>query len=394
MVTMPSVRIVATADNHLNRFYDRMSPQKLARRRQYLRDGFKAAVDHACTWPAHLFVIAGDLFDQPDPRNVDRAFVAHCLARLRTAGVQVVAIGGNHDTPRQSTDQGGYTPLEIYDKLDGLHYFDKSGELETEIFDLGGLRVAVAGMSPDQLLPPGSDPLEGISWMRPGDADLVVVVLHGLVEGYGPPEPRAPVFRMASLRALQGADAVIVGDIHRPAQQQLGDQLMVIPGATERMTFGEHPDVPGFMILEGSRSRITHAERIQLSGQPRAELLVRPTELDPHDQLGGLVERLTAIATPETMVRLRLEGVIGREQYHSLQLRQLAETIAPQCFHFTIDTGGLLIEDERHQLAERGVRFSQQEELRTYANELLATAGTPNERQVIEAALERLLDRY
>ncbi len=394
MVVSHFTRIVATADNHLNRFYDRMSPHKLSRRRQYLRAGFKAAVEHALSWPAHLFVIAGDLFDQPDPRNVDRAFVAHCLADLRDAGVQVVAVGGNHDTPRQSTEQGGSTPLEIYAQLGALRYFDNSTELETYVIEAGGLRVAVAGMSPDPLLPPGIDPLEGISWSRPVDADLGIVVLHGLVEGYAPPEPRAPIFRTSSLKGLQGADAVIIGDIHRPAQERLGDGLLVIPGATERMTFGERADVPGFVILEGGKDGITRVERIQLLGQPRAELTVRPTELGPDDELGGLLSRLVAVSTPETMVRLRLEGVIGREQYHALQPRQLAEALASHCFHFSIDTRGLMIEDERQQSAERGIRFSQQEELRTYADELLGAAETSEERRVIQAALEQLLERY
>lgn len=394
MVGAPSVRIVVTADNHLNRFYDRMSPQKLSRRRQYLRAGFRAAIDYALKWPAHLFVIAGDLFDQPDPRNVDRAFVAYCLAQLRDAGIQVFAIGGNHDTPRQSTEQGGRTPLEIYAELGALRYFESSTEIETEVVDVAGLCIAVAGMSPDPLLPPESDPLQGVSWSRPVGANLGIVVLHGLVEGYAPAEPRAPVFRTSSLKTLQGADAVIVGDIHRPAQQQLAGQLLVIPGATERMTSGERADVPGFVVLEGGMEGITRAERIQIAGQPRAELTVRSTELDPDDQLGGLLSRLIPMSSPETMVRLRLEGIIGREQYHALQLRQLAEALAPHCFHFTIDTSGLLIEDERHQSAERGVRFSQQEELRAYADELLAASASVEERRVIQAALERLLERY
>src|SRR4051794_22456100 len=99
------IRAVATADNHLGRFYDRMTPAKLERRRKYLRDGFKAAVAYALNWPAQLFFIAGDLFDIPDPRNVDRSFVAACLAQLRDAGIRVFAVGGNHDTPRHSAEQ-------------------------------------------------------------------------------------------------------------------------------------------------------------------------------------------------------------------------------------------------------------------------------------------------
>src|SRR5439155_13728599 len=131
-----TVRAVVTADNHLNRFYARMTPQKLSQRRRYLRDGFKAAVAYAVQRPAHLFFIAGDLFDQPDPRNVDRAFVAHCLVRLREAGIQVFAVGGNHDTPRQSTEQGGSAPQEVYSQLGALTLFEDSTEITTEVVEI------------------------------------------------------------------------------------------------------------------------------------------------------------------------------------------------------------------------------------------------------------------
>ena len=71
-----AVRAVITADNHLNRYYDRMSPQRLQDRRRHLRQGFRAAVDYAIEHHADLFLQVGDLFDTPDPRNIDREFVA------------------------------------------------------------------------------------------------------------------------------------------------------------------------------------------------------------------------------------------------------------------------------------------------------------------------------
>ncbi len=74
MVTSGVIRAVATADNHLSRFYDRMSPAKLQRRRHYLRHSSTAVVKYALDWPADILFIAGDLFcTEPDPRNVDLA---------------------------------------------------------------------------------------------------------------------------------------------------------------------------------------------------------------------------------------------------------------------------------------------------------------------------------
>jgi DNA repair exonuclease SbcCD nuclease subunit len=394
MVDREIIRAVVTADNHLNRFYDRMPPQKLAQRRRYLREGFKAAVEHAVQWPAHLFFIAGDLFDQPDPRNVDRAFVAHCLGRLREAGVQIFAVSGNHDTPRQSTEQGGSTPQEVYAQLGALTLFEESTEITTEIIEVSGLRVAIGGLAPDPSAPSGSNPLEGIVWAdRPADAALGILLLHAQVEGYALADTREPIIPLRALEA-QPADAFLVGDIHRPAVRHLGERLLIIPGATERMTFGEDPGVPGFVALELGRGGVHGYERIPLAGQPRAELTVRVAELDSQNMLASLLQKAEAVATPETLVKVRLEGIITRERYHALELRRLYEAMSRQAFHFTLDTGGLLIEDERHQLAERGVRFSQQEEIRTYADEMIAAATNRAEREVIEEAVQRLLASY
>lgn len=391
-----TLRIVATGDNHLNRFYDRMTPQKLAQRRSYLRKGFKAAVDHAVAWPAHLFLIVGDLFDQPDPRNAERTFVAECLRELREAGVRVYAVGGNHDTPRQSTEQGGYTPQEIYHVLGGLTFFDTATRIATDVVEIEGLKVAIGGMSPDPTLLPGVDPLDGVSWEdRPPDVDVGIVLLHGQMEGHELPETREPVFSRRSLEGLEGADVIVMGDIHKPAILRFGRRMVVMPGATERMTFGEDPKVPGYVTLALGRGGVSEHSRVQLQGQPREELSVHAPELDATAPTSDLVSRVLAVSGPETMVKLKLWGAISRDRYHALDLRRLHEEISPQLFHFTLDTAGLLLEDAAHQAAGRGERFSQQEEINLYASELMEVAAEDSEeRSLLHEAVQRLLGRY
>lgn len=394
MVSEGTVRVVVTADNHLNRFYDRMPPQKLERRRRYLRAGFKEAVTHAVEWSAHLFLIASDLFDQPDPRNVDRTFVAQCLARLRAAGVQTFAVSGNHDTPHQRTEQGGTAPQEIYRELGALTLFDESTEITTALVEVGGLRVAIGGLAPDPAAAPGSDPLEGLAWTaRPADADLGILLLHGLIEGYAPPDRQAPLFRLHTLAALDGADVIIAGDIHRPAVRRIGSHTLIIPGATERMTFGEDPGVPGFVTLELSAGGGVQHNRVSLPGQSRADLLIRAADLPDDGLTDYLIAQVAAVCMPETLVRLRLEGILQRARYHQLDTRRLSEAITPLAFHFTMDDDGLLVEDEFHLAAARGVRLSQPEEIRHLADELLDGASSADAAVTTEA-LQRLLTHY
>jgi len=395
MVNPALVRIVATGDNHLNRFYDRMPPQKLEERRRYLRQGFRAAVEYAVTWRAHLFFIAGDLFDQSDPRNVDRAFVAHCLARLATAEVQVYAVSGNHDTPRHSGQQGGTTPYEVYSNLAALHYFESTTEIETVVVDIAGLRIAIGAVCPDPAAPAGTDPLAGLVWSaRPADANLGILLLHSPVEGHMLPAWEVPQIARRTLETLEGADLILIGDSHQPYTQQIGARTIIAPGATECMTFGEAADLPGFVAIElGSQRQITW-QRIGVPPQPRVELHVRAADLDATDPLADLVRRIRAVCTPETLVKLHLDGIVTQERYHALGLRPLHEAIQPHAFHFVVDTTGLYLEDEQHQIAERGVRASQPEAIRAYAAELLTTTGDPAERATIQDALDRLLACY
>lgn len=399
------IRVVATADNHLSRYYDRLVPQKLALRRKYLRDGFRAAVEHAIAWQAQIFCICGDLFDSPDPRNTERAFVAHCLAQLHQHGIAVCAISGNHDTPRQSITQGGTAPLDVYRQLGALTLFGSVTTIESIMLTIDGQRVAIGGLAPDPAAPPGSDPLaigtgssssSGLTWRaRDQGATTGILLLHGQVEGYTTPEEEGAIFTLASLRAQTDADLILMGDIHRPRTFPLGNgRLLVIPGATERMTFGEAEDVPGFMALEYTAAQGWRAERIAVSAQPRAEITIRTVEL-PADDVGDyLVARVRAVANDQTLVRLTLAGVISREAYHALDLRPTLERINQSVFQCQLDTGGLVLEDTQHQLAPRGLRLSQQDEIAAYTQELLATATDPAEQAIICEALGRLIGEY
>lgn len=164
------VRIVVTADNHLSAYTPKLAPQRLGERRQRLRRAFSHVVDDAIARQAHLFIQAGDLFDSTDPRNLEREFVAAQLARLRNSGIRAFAVSGNHDTPRQRTEHGGYSPQGIYAQLGGLHYFADSHLIEPVTAEIDGMRVAIAGLSNNPGAAPGGDPLDGVEVRDPEDA--------------------------------------------------------------------------------------------------------------------------------------------------------------------------------------------------------------------------------
>src|SRR5258708_1569569 len=182
-----TVRIILTADNHLSAYIPKLSPTRLTDRRRRLGLAFKQAVNAAIDRSADLFIQAGDLFDSIDPRNKERDFVAEQLQRLQTAGVRPFGISGNHDTPRQRIEQGGLAPQSIYARLSGMHFFDSSDEIQPVLVEVGGIQLAIAGLSYHPHVPPGGDPLDQVHISDPESvlarADLGILILHSAIEG-------------------------------------------------------------------------------------------------------------------------------------------------------------------------------------------------------------------
>jgi len=385
-----SLRVVVTADNHLGRYYDRLGARQLEARRAWLRQGWEAAVTCALERRAHLFLQAGDLFDTPDPRNAERLAVAQALARLHAAGLACYAIGGNHDTPRQRTDHGGATPQSVYAELGRLELLADRGAIATRVREMAGLRVAIGGWSWDPTLPPGADPLAGQSWAV--DADLRLLLLHHGVEGQLYPGANEPLLHQATLADFP-ADVFLVGHVHHHAHLQLDRRLVVVPGATERMTFGEHGETPGFVYLELARGGVERLEHRPVATQPRRDATVRVDTLDGEDLAAALLRRVEAVCQADALVRVKLAGILPREAYHALDLGAARDFGAARCAFFDLHTDGLTLAEEL-PLPAAGVRLAPRDELATCADELLAATADPAERDLLLTTRAAVLAAY
>jgi DNA repair exonuclease SbcCD nuclease subunit len=387
-----AVRAVITADNHLNRYYDRMSPQRLQDRRRHLRQGFRAAVDYALEHRADLFLQVGDLFDTPDPRNVDREFVAHELARLQAAGVRTFGVGGNHDTPKQRTEQGGALPQSIYARLGALHLFDGDG-IPSETVEINGIRVAIGALPWSPLLAGGSDPLENVEWAP--EADVGIFLFHHSVEGHIFPEANEAIVTKASLDRLRNTHLVVAGHVHHSAEWKMGPMQVLIPGATERMTFGETGD-PSFSVVEVIRGGVASLEHVKVPYQPRRQVTVRTTDFE--DIAGELCDeimrRIETQCDPQGFLRVHLEGPITRENYRTLDLPRLYAFGVERNFYFDVDISQAFVKDEFGDRAAGGVRISQREELTACADAMIEQASEPAERDLLEETKQAILARY
>jgi DNA repair exonuclease SbcCD nuclease subunit len=387
----PPIGVVATGDNHLSAYLPRLSPQRRAERRARLRAGFAAAVDTAIERRARLFLQLGDLFDTPTPSNEDRAFVAGALARMSAAGIVCAGIGGNHDTPRMTTEQGGASPQRVFEALRGMRYFSRHDALIPALYTFGRLRIAVAGLSNNPVAAPGSDPLRDVAIDDPdntlGQARIALLMLHAGVEGLCRPSAGERIVTRASLEALPPVfSAIVAGHIHHFARERVGHRTVVVTGATERMEFGAPRDSSGFVWMELDTRGVRRVEHIHVREQPRADLLIPtarlwPVSLGHREQLaadeGINGPQGSGEASASLSVDLDTEGrserngyasavdALGRHwQSHVLRadtetpLDVIKETLAEVCSPETmvrLRLAGPLTRDQYHELALRDI---------------------------------------
>ena len=170
------MRLAHLADLHLGfRQFDRQTPRGTNQREADIAEVFRRAVDDLLEQQPDLIVIAGDIFHSVRPTNAAILFFFRELHRLRTGlpASPIVAIAGEHDTPR-STETG--TILRLYEALGVDLAIEEPRRIVYPKLDCGVLAV------PHQALAQAERPA-----LRPesGGPTLNVLVSHGVHGGLG-----------------------------------------------------------------------------------------------------------------------------------------------------------------------------------------------------------------
>lgn len=218
------IKILHTADVHLD------SPlTSLALRDESLRQNIQSAtrsafvqiIDSALAENVDALLIAGDLYDGAQRSAKTAAFLTGQLERLRTTGIPVFYIKGNHDAENPIT---GEVALP-----DNVHIFDGRGGKQR----LKGKDVWIHGVSfngkhaPDSLLGKFGAPVSGA---------VNIAMLHTSLAGAAGHDNYAPC-SVAELSAL-GFDYWALGHIHK-RQVHSEAPWVVMPGIPQGRDIGE-----------------------------------------------------------------------------------------------------------------------------------------------------------
>ena len=408
------IKIVLTANNRLGR--DIAGQRRREERLQRLRDAFQQATSFAVAQGADLFIQAGNLFDTTTPDERDRTFVASCLARLKQAGIPVVALGGIHDTPVSTSDDGSSAPAFVlppapqrsYAQLGALHYFsplNSEREGEPLFLDIHNQRLGIVGVGWSE-----ASPFDRADIERAGSAGsagrpehgarggnesntngLSLLLLHAPIEGMNSTPLRVAgretpiVIKREDIARQTSIRVILDGFAHHYNRTRLGNTEVIAPGSTQDDTSDEAsasqapglPGLPGpgFVYMGLASDGIRWCNHIPADALLARQLTILLSELWTKDESKDgkdardardardakdvknpttlILERLEPLCNAETMIWLRLEGEVTRRQYHQLDLNSIRQYGEQHCFSLAIDdSSATLLPDQYSEYSD------------------------------------------
>lgn len=337
------IKLLHLADLHIGvENYGRIDPASGLHSRliDYL-DRLDEALDFGLQAGVDLVLIAGDIYKNRTPNPTHQREFARRIHRLRSAGVPVFIITGNHDVAPAA---GRASSVEIFNALmvDGVTIADRPG-LYTVTTAAGPLQIIALPWVTRQMLLTKDDlrlasfgEVEALlrrrieAFVLNAAADLdpalpAVLAFHGSIDGASYGAERSitlgqDLVLARSVVAQPNIDYVALGHIHK--HQALGGHPPIVyPGSIERIDFGERGEPKGCVLVELAKGA-TRWQFRQLAARPfiAIEVDVR-TVADPcervataiarHD-LHHAVVRVEVQATPEQVAHL--DEVTIREQ--------------------------------------------------------------------------------
>lgn len=234
------MKIIHCADLHLDSpMTSNLDRQKAAERKNELLGTFTAMTEYAESEGVRAVIIAGDLFD----RNRVSASARNIVYGVMAAHPEVLFfyLRGNHDLKGGAADQRGLPPNL---KLFGTEW--TSYEL-WEGMDGEG-RITITGKEFPDTTGPEHRGEQAFADLMPDPQSLNIVVLHGLLTGYGSDSrPEEIDIRQLSSRNI---DYLALGHLHTYSRGMLPPGgIYCYPGCLEGRGFdetGEH----GFVLLD------------------------------------------------------------------------------------------------------------------------------------------------
>ena len=367
-------RVVALGDAHLGRqYYARTNAEGANQREADFEASFTAAVEAALSLEPDVMLWLGDIFDQPRPGYRAFRVAQQAMSRIRAHGVPLVAISGNHDTPRLPGTGSPYAPL-----ADTFSEFHLAYQGAYRAFDLPGLRVhAVPQMTTVEETLAALDEAAAAR-----DLDRVNLLLtHPRVPQV---EPRYRDINEIEVDAsVLRSDLVLLGHFHIHTRVRDG---VWYAGSTDTFSFADDPHRPkGVVCLDTDTGVCTHHPvpgRPLVSPDPVPAAGLSPAELE-----AAVVERAEAVPAG-AVARLFVDGA-DPQAWRLLDHAHVAEAFSHALWFrlepaFLDDAQRVSDLPTRDAIGDRWARFLDHQDLTGYRPDRLLGLGD----ELIRAAID------
>ena len=301
------MKIIHFSDTHLGfAEYNAADPETGVNRRETdFYKAFRLVVEAIREKKPDLAIHAGDLFDTVRPSNRAITEAIAGLRRILDAGVELVVIAGNHETPKIQATGNIFKALQA--ALPGAHIvFDG----ERRVIRAAGAAVhAIADAADEARLQAALDGIEPVK----GIPNVAVLhagtrTLEGKVQSGEFNQHYVPHDRLASLGAF---DYIAMGHYHR-AMRVDGTKNAWYCGSTERTSIAEAKNVPGYLEVTLGPLDPKH---VPIPVRPMLDLGAVPCSGLTHEQV--LRELSKALEG-------RIEGAIARVELKGISPQALA----------------------------------------------------------------------
>lgn len=351
------MRILHTADIHLGyETHGRLDPESgLNSRLLDFARCFRFMTETAVAEDVDLFLFCGDAYRTADPTPTQQKLFAECLAPVTRAGIPVVMVIGNHDHP---VSFGKASAVDIFAHVAGDVRIVRKPEttvLETKAgpLQLIALPWPVRSLVLSKEQHRGKRPEEIRAYVEGLYADYVrqqaaaldpalptVLAAHLTVQGAeiaGSERTslieHEPKFTVGQL-ALPPIDYVALGHIHRFQDRNREAYVrgegppVVYPSSIERISFKEHDDPKGFVLVEietppGGPKRTSY----RFVETPARRFV--PIEVDARgaeDPTGRIVGAIRLADVRDAVVRVRYR--VHEDRAAEVDARTIAEALA------------------------------------------------------------------
>lgn len=295
------IRIAHLADLHLGfNLLNRTTATGQNQREADFQAAAMAVCDYLVKDKPDVVVIAGDLLHKTSPTLTGLDGASEFCSRLTEAGIQILAIGGNHDE------------AESVGRFNGLRYLARHGlevSLEQTFVEASGVRFH---MVPFRVLSRAARKRGELKSFEFSTQLPNVLVAHGYAPGNG--VPKLPVGADTEIPADwitdPRFDLICLGHIH--AHTELSPRAFY-PGSLERRDFGESEQRPGFYIHtldpELVDSQSVFVDEISDLPRPMINIEIDTSNLTVNELNDKVLEIIREPGLEDAMLRLVLLNV-------------------------------------------------------------------------------------